>query len=82
MKPDDVKKALLAAFPDADVHITDLTGTADHYEARIVSAAFEGKAKLAQHRLVYAALGVAMKGEIHALALNTYSPSQWAKHQS
>jgi len=72
--PAELEATLRAAFPDAEVAVTDLTGTGDHYRARIVSRAFEGKGKLAQHRMVYAALGDAMKGAIHALALETAAP--------
>jgi stress-induced morphogen len=82
MKPDELKATLLRAFPGSDVEIIDLTGTSDHYQARIVSSSFEGKGKLEQHRMVYAALGEAMKGAVHALALNTYSPSQWEKSKN
>ena len=71
MTPAELKATILVAFPDADVHVTDLTGTQDHYKARIVTAAFEGKSKVQQHRMVYAALGDAMKGPVHALALET-----------
>jgi stress-induced morphogen len=31
-----------------------------------------------QHRMVYATLGDRMGGEIHALALHTYTPDEWA----
>ncbi len=50
-----------------------------HFEALIVSPAFEGKRMVAQHQLVYAALGDRMKAEIHALSMKTYTPSQWAE---
>ncbi len=66
-----IRSRLLEAFPDAEVEVTDLTGTADHFQAVIVARAFDGKAPLEQHRMVYAALGELMKGEIHALALKT-----------
>jgi len=79
MPPDSVKKLLLAALPDADLDLVDLTGTEDHYQARIVSQAFEGKTLIEQHQLVYRALGDAMHGPIHALALQTYTPLSWAK---
>src|SRR5690606_24042951 len=82
MEPEEVRARLLAAFPDADIDIVDLTGTRDHYQARIVSDAFEGKAPLEQHQLVYRALGEAMNGPIHALALKTYTRATWAKVQS
>jgi acid stress-induced BolA-like protein IbaG/YrbA len=50
-----------------------------HFEATIVSPAFEGKRMVQQHQLVYAALGDRMKAEIHALGMKTYTPSDWAK---
>jgi stress-induced morphogen len=79
MDPTELRNTLLTSFPDADVEIKDLTGTRDHYQARIVSTAFAGKSRIEQHRLVYAALGDAMKGPVHALALATYTPEAWAK---
>lgn len=50
-----------------------------HFEAVVVSAAFEGKRMVQQHQLVYAALGDRMRAEIHALGMKTYTPSDWAK---
>jgi stress-induced morphogen len=79
MEPEDVKKLLVQAFPDADVDLVDMTGTRDHYQLRIVCGAFTGKNLIEQHQLVYRALGDAMSGPIHALALKTYAPEAWAK---
>ncbi len=79
MSPDSVRQLLLAALPDAELELVDLTGTQDHYQARIVSQAFEGKTLIEQHQLVYRALGEAMHGPIHALALKTYTPQTWAR---
>jgi stress-induced morphogen len=78
MAPESVRRLLLATLPDAEIELVDLTGTEDHYEARIVSQAFEGKTLIEQHRLVYRALGDAIHGPIHALALKTYTPKTWA----
>ncbi len=50
-----------------------------HFEATIVSPAFEGKRMVQQHQLVYAALGERMKAEIHALGMKTYTPTQWSE---
>ncbi len=61
--------------------LTDLTGTKDHWEAVIVSEAFDGKNRIEQHQMVYAALGELMAGPVHALALKTYSPENWAKQE-
>lgn len=79
MEPSEIRDKLTVAFPGADVELVDLTGTKDHYQARIVASAFEGKSPIEQHRLVYAALGEAMHGPIHALTLTTHTPSTWAK---
>lgn len=48
-----------------------------HFEATIVSPAFEGKRMVQQHQLVYGALGDRMRAEIHALSMQTYTPKQW-----
>jgi stress-induced morphogen len=82
LEPEKVKELLAAGFPGADIEIVDLTGTKDHYQARIVSAAFAGKSLVEQHQLVYRALGEAMAGPIHALALRTYTPEGWQKEQA
>jgi stress-induced morphogen len=69
--PDALKALLLTSFPGAQVEVTDLTGTSDHFQALIVTPAFDGKSRIEQHRMVYAALGELMQGEVHALALTT-----------
>jgi stress-induced morphogen len=79
IEPSEVEARLKSAFPDAEIEVEDLTGTKDHYQARVVSTAFEGRTPVEQHQLVYGALKEEMKGPIHALALKTYSPADWAK---
>lgn len=77
---EELKRRITGALPDAQVEIQDLTGTGDHFEARVVSAAFEQKPMLEQHKMVYAPLQDLLKtGELHALALKTFSPEQWKK---
>lgn len=72
--PDVLKSRLLSAFPDARVEVTDLTGTQDHFQALVITRAFDGKSRVEQHQMVYAALGELMNGPIHALALTTRTP--------
>jgi stress-induced morphogen len=69
--PDTLRSRLVAAFPDARVDVTDLTGTEDHFQAVVVTRAFDGKTRIEQHQMVYSALGELMNGPIHALALTT-----------
>jgi stress-induced morphogen len=80
LDPGLIESRIKSALPDAQVTIRDLTGTGDHFEARVVSAAFEGKSMVDQHAAVYASLQDLLdSGELHALALRTYSPEQWKK---
>jgi acid stress-induced BolA-like protein IbaG/YrbA len=80
LDPDFIRSRILEALPDSDVEVRDTTGTGDHFEARVVSPAFAGKPMVQQHQLVYAPLQEWLKtGELHALALKTYSPEQWKK---
>jgi stress-induced morphogen len=80
IEPSEIERLLREAFPDATVlEIKDLTGTKDHYQATIVSGKFQGLSRIAQHQAVYRALGDLMKGPIHALALNTYTPDAFDK---
>lgn len=74
MTTDDVKARIVAGLPGAEVEVEDLTGTGDHFSAKVVSAAFAGKTMIQQHRLVYATLGELMRGPIHALQLDTRAP--------
>ena len=71
----EIEALIRAALPDAEVEITDLAGDGDHYSARVVSEAFRGKTQVARHKLVYAALGGRMGGELHALQLKTEVPN-------
>lgn len=57
-------------------------GAADggsHFRATIVSAAFEGKTLVEQHRLVHDALKGMFGKDIHALALKTIPASRWSQ---
>jgi len=57
----------------AEVH-TDGQG---HYEATVICPAFAGKRSLQRHQMVYATLGSRVGREIHALALQTFTPEEW-----
>ena len=76
MTPEQIVAAVQRDLPDAIVRLEDLTGGQDHWSAVVISDAFEGKPSLKRHRLVYAALGDAVGGAIHALALETWTRSE------
>ena len=74
MKPGDIEDMIKAGIPGAKVVIRDLAGDGDHYAATVLSTAFKGKTRVAQHQMVYGALQGRMGGVLHALALTTGVP--------
>lgn len=78
MNPADIEARIKAALPDAQVTLEDMTGTKDHWRARIVSSAFTGKSLMQRHRLINAALSEELKGPIHALTMDTLTPEEAA----
>ncbi|MDC0714489.1 BolA family transcriptional regulator [Stigmatella sp. ncwal1] len=80
LNEESLRHRILEALPGSEVVVRDTTGTGDHFEAQVVSPAFTGKTMVQQHKLVYAPLQPLLAtGELHALALKTYSPEQWQK---
>ena len=76
MKAEDIVAKIRASIPDARVELQDLTGTADHWKATVVSAAFAGKTLMQRHRMINAALAEELKGPIHALTLEVKTPDE------
>jgi stress-induced morphogen len=73
--PDTLTSYIRKAMPDAQVSVTDRTGTMDHLAVRIVSDTFKGKPLLDRHRMIYQALDEPLKdGRIHALELKAETP--------
>ena len=54
---EQIRERILGALPGAAVEVRDMTGTADHYEVRVVAKAFEGCSAVERHRMVYSADG-------------------------
>jgi acid stress-induced BolA-like protein IbaG/YrbA len=76
VNPDSIRTSIAAALACDELKVR---GDGHHFEALIVSAAFEGKSRVARHQLVYAALGDRMREEIHALSMQTLTPEEWNK---
>lgn len=72
-----IKTILEHELPDCTAQVVDDVDDGEHFTARVVSSAFEGRSLVQQHQLVYSALGDHMKSDIHALALRTYTPDRW-----
>jgi len=75
MHPDEIKTIIEAGLECQHVAVS---GDGRHFDALVVSDAFEGKRSLARHRMVYAALGDRFDTEVlHALALKTFTEGEW-----
>ena len=75
---EQVRERLERAF-EGSVQVRDLTGTDNHFEVRVVSAAFEGKTPIERHKLVYAPLLDWIEDDtVHALSVRAYTPKQHA----
>jgi len=48
-----------------------------HFQVFLVSETFEGKHKVARHRMIYQAVGDLMPAKIHALAIQAYTPAEF-----
>ena len=66
-----VKNLIISQLPDAEVEVTDLTGTQDHLGIEVKSSEFKGKRLLQQHRLIMDILKEKLKEEIHAVQIKT-----------
>jgi acid stress-induced BolA-like protein IbaG/YrbA len=72
--PEQIRQYILDGLPCEHVEVQ---GDGAHFEAVIVSPAFEGKRRIARHQQVYAALGKRMEAEIHALSMRTLTPAEF-----
>lgn len=78
METEQVVKQIESHLPGAVVHV--YSEDAVHFEAVVVSPDFEGLSRVQRQQKVYAALGnLISSGALHALALKTYTPTQWAE---
>jgi len=61
----------------------EVSGDGRHFEAEIVSAAFEGKSLIERHRMVMATVHDQIASdELHALSIKAYTPEQWEARQT
>ncbi|RUO41509.1 BolA family transcriptional regulator [Pseudidiomarina aestuarii] len=62
-------------------HMHGTASSDSHYKLVIVSAEFDGQRLLQRHRRVNKLLAAELAGELHALALHLYSPTEWQQLQ-
>lgn len=79
-----IEQAIRAAFSVEvfelinESHLHSGPVTESHFKLTLVSGDFDDVRKVKRHQLVYQALADLMP-QFHALALHTYSPTEWAQ---
>jgi acid stress-induced BolA-like protein IbaG/YrbA len=73
VNPESIKSGIESGLACERVEVE---GDGQHFQALVVSAAFEGKSRVQRHQLVYKALGDRMREEIHALSMQTFTPEE------
>ncbi|MEZ5690044.1 MAG: BolA/IbaG family iron-sulfur metabolism protein [Rickettsiales bacterium] len=71
MPASEIESLIKSAFPDADITLVDTAGDNDHYSLTIASEKFTGKSRVAQHKMVMAAMGDNMGTKLHAMSITT-----------
>ena len=79
MEPDEVKRMIEQGIPSCEAIVT---GDGSHFDAIVISDAFEGKTMVAEQKMVYATLGESItSGALHALTIKAYTPQEWEKQK-
>jgi len=76
MNPQQVAQLIEAGLAGSRAVVTSADNV--HFEAVVIAPGFSGKRAVQRHQLVYATLGAAVGNEIHALALQVFTPEEFA----
>ena len=77
MESATIKERIEATVPDGEAEVT---GDGSHFEAVVVSSAFEGVSKVKRQQMVYKAVNEAItSGELHALTIQAHTPDEWER---
>jgi acid stress-induced BolA-like protein IbaG/YrbA len=77
MNPQQVAEIIEAALSGSRAMVTSEDNV--HFEAVVVAPAFVGKKPIQRHQMVYSTLGAAVGKEIHALALQVFTPDEYTR---
>ena len=75
MNPQQIAELIQRGLPGSRATVASEDNV--HFEAVVIAEKFGGLKAIQRHQLVYATLGGAVGGEIHALALKVYTPEEF-----
>ncbi|WP_297802215.1 BolA/IbaG family iron-sulfur metabolism protein [uncultured Brevundimonas sp.] len=76
MSADDLRAHLIEAFPDAVIELQDTAGDEDHWQARVVSSAFEGMSRVNRYRACNSALKGKLGTVVHSVSFDAKTPAE------
>ncbi|MEA3275881.1 MAG: BolA/IbaG family iron-sulfur metabolism protein [Pseudomonadota bacterium] len=77
MQTEAVAQLIRDGMAGAEVRVT---GDGSHFEAVVISDAFEGKSPIQKQRLVMATVKPQIEsGELHALSIKTFTSAEWSQ---
>lgn len=79
MKPEDIKALIENGIENTEAIVEGDDGV--HFQATVISDAFEGLNPVKRHQMIYKTLGDRMQSEIHALSLRPLTRAEWDKQQ-
>lgn len=82
---DKLTAALSPAYLDVanESHMHSVPPNSEtHFKLVVVSAEFDGKRSVARHQWIYKILADELAGPVHALALHTYTESEWQQRNA
>ena len=81
-----IRKKLTGALAPMHLEVVNESGqhnvpadSETHFKVVVVSDAFAGKPRVAQHRMVFRAVDDELRGGVHALAVHTFTEDAWAR---
>ena len=76
----ELQPSFLEVVNESDQHSVP-ANSETHFKVVVVSAQFEGQRPVARHQKIYRALSEQLEGPVHALALHTYTATEWQDQQ-
>jgi stress-induced morphogen len=76
---DDVKNLIKNNLHDAEVAVSDMTGTLDHLAIFVATDDFEGLSLIEQHQKIMDILREDLKEKIHAVKIKTMTKANYLK---
>ena len=77
MKPFEIESAIQESIEITHIEVLNPREDGLHFEAVVVSPAFEGQSLVEQHQLVMNSLKNHFQTALHALSLKTLTPQEW-----